>query len=79
MKFINGSADRFSSKNYQILVEVMIQTLYHYSRKLLFIFGVIIVCTPIRFVVYWYMRAEKAIVLMVYVVRSVMASFRALR
>lgn len=57
VKFINGSADRFSSKNYQILVKVMIQMLYHCSRKLLFISGVIIVCTPMRFVVYWYMRA----------------------
>lgn len=57
VKFINGSADRLSSKNYQILVKVTIQTLYHCSRKLLFISGVIIVCTPMRFIVYCYMRA----------------------
>lgn len=56
MKFINGTADRFSSKNYEIRVKVMIQTLYHYSRKLLFISDVTIVCTPM-FVVYLYMCA----------------------
>lgn len=57
VKFTNGSADWFSSKNYQILVKVTIQTLYHCPRKLLFISDVIIVCTPMRFVVYCYMRA----------------------
>lgn len=40
VKFVNVSADRFSSKNCEIRVKVMIQTLYHYSRKLLLISGV---------------------------------------